>query len=74
MEKVPHSTKKQLRIIFDREEDGRIIAEVPSIPGVLAYGATKQEARKKVYSIALRALADRAEQGRTPAVVSQLFT
>ena len=50
-------TQTSLKVEFDREEDGRWIAEVPKLPGVLAYGRTKQEALKKVYSIALRTLA-----------------
>ena len=58
---------------FDREEDGRWIAEVPKLPGVLAYGNTKQTARRKVYAVALRTLADKVEQGRTPVPVSCLF-
>ena len=45
------------------EVDGRWIAEVPELPGVLAYGATRQEALGKVEALALRALAERIEQG-----------
>jgi predicted RNase H-like HicB family nuclease len=41
-------------IEFDREEDGRWIAEIPSLPGVMAYGASKLEAESKVQAIALR--------------------
>lgn len=48
-------------ILFDREEDGRWIAEIESLPGVLAYGATKVEARSKVEALALRVVADRIE-------------
>ena len=40
-------------IEFDREEDGRWIAEIIGLPGVLAYGASRNEARRKVYAIAL---------------------
>ena len=47
-----------LTIEFDQEEDGRWIAEVPSLPGVLAYGATRDEAQAKVEIMALRVLAD----------------
>jgi predicted RNase H-like HicB family nuclease len=50
-----------LKIEIDREEDGRWIAEVPSIPGALAYGATESEAHKRVAALALRVLADRVE-------------
>ncbi|MEK7069083.1 MAG: hypothetical protein AAB947_01730 [Patescibacteria group bacterium] len=41
-----------LSVEFDREEDGRWIAEVPKLPGVLAYGATKREALRRVYAVA----------------------
>lgn len=56
-----------LTIELDREEDGRWIAEVPEIPGVLAYGATADEAKAKVQAIALRALADRIDHGEATA-------
>ena len=48
-------------IVFDREEDGRWIAEIESLPGVLAYGTTKAEAQSKVKALALRLIADRIE-------------
>jgi predicted RNase H-like HicB family nuclease len=48
-------------IVFDREEDGRWIAEIESLPGVLAYGASKSEAQSKVEALALRVIADRIE-------------
>lgn len=48
--------KPPLVVAFDREEDGRWIAEVSKLPGVLAYGATKQEALRRVYAIALRTM------------------
>ncbi len=68
-------SKKQnyFPIEFDREDDGRWIAEVPKLPGVLAYGHTKQVALRKVYAIALRTLADKVEQGHALAPVSRLF-
>lgn len=58
---------------FDRETDGRWIAEIPELPGVMAYGATKTEALRKVYAVALRTLADRVEQKGAPAAVARLF-
>ena len=61
-------------IEFERETDKRWIADVPKLPGVMAYGATKAEAQKKVFAIALRTLADKVERGSTPAPVSRLFT
>jgi predicted RNase H-like HicB family nuclease len=51
----------EFEIVFDREEDGRWIAEIESLPGVLAYGATKLEAQSKVEALALRVVADKIE-------------
>ena len=48
---------------FEQEEDGRWLAEIPALPGVMAYGANRQEARSKVEVLALRTLADRLEHG-----------
>jgi len=45
----------------EQEEDGRWIAEVPELPGVLAYGATADEAMAKAEALALRVLAERLE-------------
>ena len=50
-------------IEFEREDDGRWIAEVPEIPGVLSYGATAQKAMGKAEALALRSLAERIETG-----------
>lgn len=52
-----------LRIEGEREDDGRWIAEVPALPGVLAYGASETEARDKAKALALRTIADRLENG-----------
>jgi predicted RNase H-like HicB family nuclease len=62
-----------LRIELDREEDGRWIAEVPELPGVLVYGATREEAQTKVEALALRTLADRIEHGEEIPEVGDLF-
>jgi predicted RNase H-like HicB family nuclease len=45
---------------FDREEDGRWIAEVVDLPGVLAYGATQEEAREKAEAMAAEVIAEQA--------------
>jgi predicted RNase H-like HicB family nuclease len=50
-------------IELEREIDGRWIAEVPTLPGVLAYGRTEAEAEAKVKALALRVVADRLEHG-----------
>ncbi len=49
------------KIQFDREDDGRWIAEIPELPGVMAYGATEAEAEAAVEALALRVIADRIE-------------
>jgi predicted RNase H-like HicB family nuclease len=49
------------KIEFEREDDGRWIAEIPELPGVMAYGASKKEAEAAVEALALRAIADRIE-------------
>ena len=43
----------EFEIRFDREEDGRWIAEIEALPGVLAYGETKLEAQSKAEALAL---------------------
>lgn len=45
------------------EVDGRWMAEVAQLPGILAYGATRDEAMSKAEALALRALAERLEHG-----------
>jgi predicted RNase H-like HicB family nuclease len=47
----------------EQEEDGRWLAEVPELPGVLAYGSTAEEAMAKAQVLALRVLAERLEHG-----------
>jgi len=47
-----------LRIELDREEDGRWLALVLELPGVMAYGASEEEATRKAQSVALQILAD----------------
>ena len=53
----------QLTIEIDREDDGRWIAEVPDLPGVLTYGVTRDEVIARVQALALRVVADRLEHG-----------
>ena len=50
-----------LCIETELEDDGRWIAEIPQLPGVLAYGTTAEEASTKAESLALRVLAERLE-------------
>jgi predicted RNase H-like HicB family nuclease len=52
-----------LQIEIEREEDGRFLASVPQLPGVMAYGDTEESALRKVKAIALQILADMIESG-----------
>ena len=62
------------KVELEKEEDGRWIAEVVELPGVLAYGSTAEEARARVQALALRVLADRLEHGEAgPDLVSISF-
>ena len=54
-----------LNIESEREADGRWLAEVPQLPGVLAYGATRDEAVARVQVLALRVLAERLEHSES---------
>ncbi|HEX9725205.1 MAG TPA: type II toxin-antitoxin system HicB family antitoxin [Vicinamibacteria bacterium] len=51
------------KVEIEREDDGRWIAEVLELPGVMAYGTTSEEAKAKVQALALRVVADRLEHG-----------
>jgi predicted RNase H-like HicB family nuclease len=51
------------RIEIEQEQDGRWIAEVPELSGVLTYGTTADEARARVQALALRVVAERLEHG-----------
>jgi len=55
----------QLTIELEQEDDGRWIAEVLDLPGVLAYGQTHDEAVARVQALAFRMLADRLEHGES---------
>src|ERR1051325_1565149 len=60
---ISEKAAPMLRIETEREEDGRWLAEVPALPGVLSYGATNTEARSKATALALRVIAERVENG-----------
>lgn len=63
----------EFHIETERELDGRWIAEIPSLPGVMAYGTTKQEAIAKAEALAFRVLADRIESEKQPAKEATAF-
>jgi predicted RNase H-like HicB family nuclease len=56
-----------LSIELDREDDGRWIAEVLEIPGVMAYGATREEAISNTERLAIDVIADRIRHAELPA-------
>ena len=55
----------ELSVVVEREEDGRWIAEVPELAGVMVYGATQSEAIAKAEVLALRVLAERIEHSES---------
>ena len=70
----PAATFLGMHVEVEREDDGRWIAEVPALPGAMAYGATKEEAVAKVESLVLRVLADKIEHGEDAPEVRRVFT
>jgi predicted RNase H-like HicB family nuclease len=62
-----------LLIETETETDGRWIAEIRSIPGVMVYGATRDEAVVRAKALALRVLAERLESGEEVPVARDLF-
>jgi predicted RNase H-like HicB family nuclease len=62
------------RIDIAQEDDGRWIAEIADLPGVLIYGRTREEAIAKVQALALRVIADRLDHGEAaPDLLSVAF-
>jgi len=62
------------KVEVEQEEDGRWLAEVLELPGVLAYGQSQQAAVSKVQALALRVVAERLEHGETgPQLLSISF-
>ncbi len=62
-----------MRVEVEQETDGRWIAEVPELPGALAYGNTQNEAVYRVESLVLRILADRLENGESAPQLAEVF-
>ena len=63
-----------LAVEIEQEADGRWLAEIAHLPGVLAYGATRQDAIARAEALALRVLADQLEHGERPAELAGLFS
>ncbi len=67
-------TDMTFTVEYEREDDGRWLAEVVELPGVLAYGGSSDEAIARAQALALRVLADRLEHGEgKPEFVSISF-
>ena len=62
-----------MKIEIEREEDSRWIAEIPELPGVMVYGASRNEAISKAEALALRVLADRLEHGEEIPELKEVF-
>jgi predicted RNase H-like HicB family nuclease len=63
-----------MKVEIELEEDGRWIAEVPALPGAMAYGLSRAEAVSKVEALVLRILADRVENGEDAPELEAVFT
>ena len=60
-------TRVTFSIELEREDDGRWLAEVPLLTGVMCYGADRDEAVARVQALALRVIAERLEHREAPA-------
>ena len=63
-----------MKVEVEKESDGRFIAEVPAIPGAMAYGDSQDAAVAKVEALVLRILADRLDHGEDSSEISEVFT
>lgn len=63
-----------MQIELEQEADGRWLTEVPELPGVMAYGRTKEEALAKAKALALRVMADRLEHGEPIPELTDVFS
>ena len=71
---MPGEPAVTLRVEFELETDGRWIADIPDLPGVMTYGQTREETRARVQALALRVIADRLDHGETaPDLMSLTF-
>jgi predicted RNase H-like HicB family nuclease len=64
---------RAIRVEVEREDDGRWLAEVPALPGALAYGQTREDALAKAEALALRILAERLEHGEPTPELDGVF-
>ncbi len=62
-----------MKIEIEQEEDGRWLAEIPELSGVMAYGTTREDVIARTEALALRVIADRIEHGETIPELDDLF-
>ena len=68
------SAMSDFTVDIDRETDGRWVGEIPELPGVLAYGSSRDEAVARTKALAFRVLADRLEHGEDIPEVHGVFS
>ena len=70
---LPLTSRMNLKIETGREDDGRWLAEIADLPGVLAYGKSREEAVARTKALALRVLADWLEHGEKVPELLEVF-
>lgn len=70
----PFSVPMRFVVEIEQEVDGRWIAEIPQIPGAMAYGSTREEAVARAEALGLRVLAERIEHGESSPEIEQVFS
>lgn len=68
-----HMDTISLSILYDQEYDGRWIAQVPELPGVLVYGNSQDEATANIKALALETLGDQIKHGETRSQINQIY-
>ena len=63
-----------MKIEIEREKDDRWIAEVPDLPGVMAYAESREQAISRVEALALRVIADRIDHGEKIPELEGMFS
>src|SRR5262247_3763740 len=73
LQRVEELITMPFTIEVEQEDDGRWLTEIPALPGVLAYGQTREEAIARAQVLALRVLADRLEHGESVPAMDDVF-
>ena len=73
-DRVRYNNDMNLTVETEQDEDGRWIAEVPELSGVLVYGSSREQAVAGAKALALRVLADRLEHGEAVPEMNEVFS